>query len=83
MITVFGDAPDENKELAETETCEGDGGDYIFEPSENPWVRTRSLRPKKRKDRHWMSKTDSPFQRLFVRATIILSFFIDFIIEIW
>ena len=51
MITVFGDAPDENKELAETETCEGDGGDYIFEPSENPWVRTRSLRPKKRKDR--------------------------------
>ena len=49
MITVFGDAPDENKELAETETYEGEGGDYIFEPFENPWVRTRSLRPKKEK----------------------------------
>ena len=36
LVTVFGDAPDENKELAKTETCEGDGGDYIFEPSENP-----------------------------------------------
>ena len=46
MITVFGDAPDENKELAETETCEGDGGDYIFEPSESPRVRVHPLRPK-------------------------------------
>ena len=42
MITVFGDAPDENKELAETKSCEGDGGDYIFEPSGNPWVKVRS-----------------------------------------
>ena len=42
MITVFGDAPDENKEQAKSEACEDDGGDYIFEPSENPRVRVHS-----------------------------------------
>ena len=36
LITVFGDAPEENKEQAKLETCESDGDDYIFEPSENP-----------------------------------------------
>ena len=36
LITVFGDAPDENKEQGKLETCESDVGDYIFEPSENP-----------------------------------------------
>jgi hypothetical protein len=42
LVTVFGDAPDENKELAETKTCEGEGGDYIFKPSANPWVKVHS-----------------------------------------
>lgn len=29
------EAPEVNKERAETEACEGESGDYIYEPSEN------------------------------------------------
>ena len=35
MITVYADVPEENKETAEPQTCEGDRGRHIFEPSEN------------------------------------------------
>ena len=51
LITVFGDAPEENKEQAKLETGESDGDDYIFEPSENPQGESSPPSTKKRKDR--------------------------------
>ena len=39
LITVLGDAPDENKEPEEAETCGDDERRLYFEPSENPRVR--------------------------------------------
>ena len=51
LITVLGDAPDENKELKGLRLAIAPRNDYIFEPSENPRVRVPlpHSTPKKRK----------------------------------
>ena len=51
LITVLGDAPDENKELKGLRLAIAPRNDYIFEPSENPRVRVpfATFDPKKRK----------------------------------
>ena len=48
MITVFADAPEENKESAETKTCGGDRRRLYF----------RAVRAEDTQERHWMRVPD-------------------------
>ena len=44
MITVYDDAPEENNEYAEPQTCEGDGIRLYFRAVGEPWFESRKIK---------------------------------------
>ena len=44
MITVYDDAPEENNEYAEPQTCEGDGIRLYFRAVGEPWFESREIK---------------------------------------
>ena len=44
LLTVFADAPEENNEYAEPQTCEGDGIRLYFRAVGEPWFESRKIK---------------------------------------
>ena len=44
LITVYDDAPEENNEYAEPQTCEGDGIRLYFRAVGEPWFESRKIK---------------------------------------